>query len=151
MSGIALNFGRPPVFNGDQNSARIGTIVRARGMDYLLHKLSLYWSADDLRTLTNECGNSRPRLFGGATLRSFVVLSESFDPRVWIENHSWLMNSFRSPTLSDKNVAPTWAVLGRGALLRGTAEGGCPHVFGSVAIPSSFPPACASCCLCPSA
>jgi hypothetical protein len=44
MLRIALNFRSPPVLNRDQNPARIGTVVRTRGMDDLLrHRSIIEW------------------------------------------------------------------------------------------------------------
>ena len=37
VSGIALNFGGAAIFDGNENAAGIGTIVRAGGVDYALH------------------------------------------------------------------------------------------------------------------
>ncbi len=37
MLWIALDFGGAPVFHRDQHTASIGTIMRTRGMDNLLH------------------------------------------------------------------------------------------------------------------
>jgi hypothetical protein len=41
MGGVALNARSPAVFYGDQYSAGVGTIVRAGGMDDLLHDLDI--------------------------------------------------------------------------------------------------------------
>jgi len=37
MSGVTLDFRRFAILNGDQNSAGIGTIMRANGMDDCFH------------------------------------------------------------------------------------------------------------------
>jgi hypothetical protein len=42
MRGIALNLRRLSILDGNQDSASIRTIVRARGMNNLLHEGGLY-------------------------------------------------------------------------------------------------------------
>lgn len=41
MGRIALNPGSASVFHGDQDAARIGTVVRAGGMNRFLHDLCI--------------------------------------------------------------------------------------------------------------
>jgi|KBSMisStaDraftv2_1062788.scaffolds.fasta_scaffold91316_2 hypothetical protein len=42
MSGIALNLRRFAVLNSNQNTARVGAIMRTRGMHYFIHDVHDY-------------------------------------------------------------------------------------------------------------